>query len=135
MALHLPFACGNMRKDLEKSVIATDATPTSGGAVSAVVPERLAEELWRRSELKGEAVRLDREQDFGLWEPVPKEPSRFASMVGECLEWKIEASYHFRQTSHINLQEGRALKRELKRISSRSRFNGCVVLCLSSTES
>ena len=37
--------------------------------------------------------------------------------VGECLDWHMTASYHFRPTSHVNPQENRALRREIKHYS------------------
>ena len=51
MAFHLPFAVWGMRRELSRDLVATDATPTSGGATSAPISEDLARELWRRSEV------------------------------------------------------------------------------------
>ena len=116
IALHLPFSTWRMRQTLGQELIATDATPTSGGATKAPIPEPIAKELWRRSEVKGAPVRLDGSLDF-IWDtPMPGEPSRFASALAECLQWRVLSSYTFRQTSHINLQELRAFKRELCRV-------------------
>ena len=116
-ALHLPFATWNMRKGISSTVIATDATPTAGGAVTASVPKAVARALWRHTEVKGAAVRLDRDQDFLFGAEAPREASRFASLVSECLCWRVESGYSFRQTSHINLQEMRALKREVIKLA------------------
>ncbi|CAE7216591.1 unnamed protein product, partial [Symbiodinium sp. KB8] len=116
-ALHLPFATWNMRKGISSTVIATDATPTAGGAVTAAVPQAVAQALWRHTEVKGAAVRLDRDQDFLFGAEAPREASRFASLVSECLCWRVESGYSFRQTSHINLQEMRALKREVIKLA------------------
>ena len=63
-----------MRRYLSESVLATDATPTSGGAVRAEAPEALVQELWRLSEVRGVPVRLDQTDD--LFE-IP-EPTRFS---------------------------------------------------------
>ncbi|CAE7206467.1 unnamed protein product [Symbiodinium sp. CCMP2592] len=52
------------RRRLDRRLLATDATPTSGGAVVAEAPEPLVRALWRRTDVKGEAVRLDRTSDF-----------------------------------------------------------------------
>ncbi|CAE7383354.1 unnamed protein product, partial [Symbiodinium microadriaticum] len=51
------------RRQLSGTIVATDATPTGGGAVFA------------------NAVRLDRESDLRLDAEVPAEPSKFASVV------------------------------------------------------
>ena len=51
MAFHVPFAVWGMRRELSRDLVATDATPTSGGATSAPISEDLARELWRRSEV------------------------------------------------------------------------------------
>ncbi|CAE6958585.1 unnamed protein product, partial [Symbiodinium sp. CCMP2592] len=129
-ALHLPFAYFSMRKRLDLEVLATDATPTSGGAVTALVSEALADELWRKSEVRGEPVRLDRSEGFLSSIAPPAAPSQFASAVAESLPWSVISSYSFRQTSHINLQELRALRREIVRLASRSSGEGQIKLCL-----
>ena len=129
-ALHLPFACCSMRRQLSGTIVATDATPTGGGAVFANVPSGLASELWRRSEIRGQAVRLDRESDLRLDAEVPAEPSKFASVVSQCVHWHVRASYSFRQTSHINLQEARALRRELMRMAANPAWRNHLIICL-----
>ena len=130
--VHFPFAKWNMRRWLDQSILATDATPTSAGATRALASARLAQELWKRSEIRGEAVRLDR-SDGGVelgGPEEPKEPSRFGSAIAECLPWTVTASYTFRQTSHINLQECRALKKEIIRASADPSKKGSVQICL-----
>ena len=57
---------------------------------------------------------------------TPTEPSKFASALCECLRWRVVSSYTFRQTSHINLQELRAFKRELCRVASQFSQRGRV---------
>lgn len=120
MMLHLPFCCWNMRRSFAEEIIATDATPSSGGATKACLPKALAQKLWKHTEVRGEAVRLDRDASEFDWVMgrEPREPSRFASQVGESLQWRIASSYHFRHTAHINLQEARAVKREVVRLAS-----------------
>lgn len=132
MALHLPFCVWDMRKRFSQQVLATDATPSTGGAVLASAPEPLVKALWQRSEVKGECVRLDRTlpDELMQFETTPKEPSVFASTVAECLSWHVVASYHFRQTSHINLQEARALKREVVRLASDATNRSTIQICL-----
>ena len=41
IALHLPFACWNMRKELMPELVASDATPTSGGLLVRLSPQNL----------------------------------------------------------------------------------------------
>ena len=88
IAFHLPFAFWSMRRELGRDLVATDATPTTGGATSAAVSEDLARELWRRSEVRGAPVRLDHAEDLLPGAPVPQEPSRFASSLCHCLRWR-----------------------------------------------
>ena len=132
MAIHLPFCKWNMRKKFSQEILATDATPISGGAVMAPAPEALLRALWRQAETRGECVRLDRTamDEMLVSEKAPKEPSVFASAVSECLPWRVTASYSFRQTSHINLQEARALKREVVKLASSPSNINTIQLCL-----
>ncbi|CAE7526448.1 unnamed protein product, partial [Symbiodinium pilosum] len=111
-------------------MVATDATPSSGGAVAAEVPTPLAAELWRQAEITGEAVRIDRGVDAD-WDALePKQPSVFASSVAECLPWRVTSSYSFKQTSHVNLQELRALRREVIRLAAHGKLRGTILIAL-----
>ena len=132
MALHLPFCEWDMRRSIASTLLATDATPTTAGATRADLTDELGQLLWQQTEIKGEAVRLDRESPVPTWNgsEVPKEPSRIASLVGECLPWWTTASYSFRQTSHINLQEARALRREVAIMASSGEYRDTVQLAL-----
>ena len=128
LSLHLVFAEWDMRYKLSSSILATDATPTSGGAVQAVAPHSLVQELWRRSEVKGAPIRLDR--NLATEEPPePTETSAFASAVAESLPWAETASYSFRESSHINLQEARALRRELRILASQYDRGKSIQIC------
>ncbi len=130
MAYHIPVARWNMRKRLSQSLLATDATPTSGGAARVDVSPELCKELWRQSDVKGSAVRLDsRPIDEVLDWDAPMEPSVLASVLGHALPWKATSSYTFRQTSHINLQEARALKKEVSQLCSDLQQRGSIQLC------
>lgn len=130
--LHIPFSVWNMRRELSEKILATDAAPTAGGATTASVPSELARKLWSCCETRGEAVRLDRDQSELEWlqGKEPKAPSQLASTVAESLEWKVVSSYHFRQTSHINLQEARALRKEVVRATCGDGQTNQVQLCL-----
>ena len=132
MMMHIPFCCWNMRRGFSPTILATDATPTSGGATRAHASEKLQAKLWQLCEIKGEAVRLDRtlsELDWNGGE-APTEPSQFASRTAECLPWTATASYHFRETAHINLQEARALKREIVSMANDPSARGQIQICL-----
>ena len=129
-ALHLPFAVWSMRRHLSTSVLATDATPTSGGAVRASCPEKLVHELWRRTEVRGAPVRLDRDYDFLPEALLPLEASKFGGIVAECLSWQVCSSFSFRETAHINLQEARALKREVVKLASDFDQGGSIQIAL-----
>ena len=94
VSLHLPFCVWHMRRSFVSSLLATDATPSSGGAVRAPVPGPLLPELWRRSEVRGETVRLDRSIEADFLEAEPREPSRFASRLSESLDWKTRRRVH-----------------------------------------
>ena len=130
LGLHLPFCFTDLRRSLAEKILATDATPSSGGAAVASASSDLVEELWRLSEHRGEAIRLDRGTAFLADIDEPKAPSVFASVTAECLEWEATASYHFRKTAHINLQEARALKRELVKFASDPANKGLIQVCL-----
>ena len=128
LALHLPFARWKMRRRLHPTILATDATPSSGGAVRAKASQALLQELWRRSEMRGAPLRLDR-SNLDLSGHAPLEVSHFAAAISECLPWYVTGSYHFRQTSHINLQEARALRREVIKMSSCYTHRGTIQVC------
>ena len=96
LGLHLVFAEWDMRCKLSSSILATDATPSSGGAVRAEAPDALVQELWRRSEVKGAPARLDRNSATEE-PPEPTETSTFASACAESLPWCETAKYSFRE--------------------------------------
>ncbi|CAE7035325.1 unnamed protein product [Symbiodinium sp. CCMP2592] len=129
VALHLPMAQWCMRKRLHSSLLATDATPTSGGAVRATVSASLLRELWRRSELRGSPVRLDRD-NLNLAGEAPIENSCFAAAISESLPWEVVGSFSFRRTSHINLQEARALRREIVKLTADFNNSGTIQVAL-----
>ena len=117
-----------MRRWLNQSLLATDATPTSEGSVRASCAPELIEELWRRSEVRA-AIRMDREHDLLHQAELPFETSKFASVVSECLDWSVTGSFAFRKTAHINLQEARALRAVIK-LAGDFQNGGCVQVAL-----
>ena len=98
-----------------------DAAPSAAGACRAAIPRALSRALYRRSELRGEHARLDAP-------PWADETSRLipkyrdVDAVAACLPWRVCAQYRFRETSHINLQETRAVRNEMR---AHCRRHGC----------
>ena len=97
----------------------------------AEVPVPLIHELWRRLEIKGAAVRLDAGPGPVLDAPA-LETSRFAASDAPCLPWRVTGNFPFRRTFrfHINLQDARALKREIFSTCSDSRNLGSIQVVL-----
>jgi hypothetical protein len=58
-ALHLLLAVANIKTEPSTTVLATDATPTCGGATEAKVDPVLAKALYRVAEARGVSARLD----------------------------------------------------------------------------
>ena len=116
MALHLPVAHWRMRRPIAQSVWATDATPTAAGATEAECPPALARALFRHSEARearGQHVRLDGSSSADGERMLPA--GRHIDELAEALPWHVRSSYSFKQLSHINLQEARAVRNELRR--------------------
>ena len=132
MSLHLPFCVWRIRRDFYSSLLSTDATPSAAGAARARLTEDLAEKLWSHCEVRDEALRLDRNPVTAGWlaDEEPKEPSRFGSALGECCYWHPTSSYHFKQTAHINLQEARALRKEICDLGSDPNSHGKIQIAL-----
>ena len=95
----------------------------------ATVGPLLLRELWRRSELRGAPVRLDRD-NMNLAGEAPIESSCFAAAISESLPWEVVSSFSFRKTSHINLQEARALRREIVRFTGDFGNSGSIQVAL-----
>ena len=116
VAMHLPLASWNMRRSLSTVLHASDATPSSGGSTAARITPSLARELFRRSEYRGQHVRLDPNQrDEAREERLDSAPcTEEINQLGVSLNWHVTSSYSFRQTSHVNLQELGAIKNLIK---------------------
>ena len=114
--MHLALGTSDLRAQIQNVITATDATPSSGGSAEVVVPSALAAALYAASEQRGCHIRLDRpehEQDSSRLIA----PSEELSQIVSVLDWKATGAYKFRQTSHINLQEIRAWRREVQRLA------------------
>ena len=59
MCLNLRFCSWKMRRGFSETLLATDATPSSGGATRAPLPSALARELWKLCEVIEPMICLD----------------------------------------------------------------------------
>ena len=112
VCLQLPICQTNLRAEPSTRVLATDATITHAGACEATVSPSLATNLYRIAEARGAHVRLDMSQQ-DLRELELQQRSDTTDHLCQALDWKSIASYRFRVGGHINLQEARALTREI----------------------
>ena len=119
--LLLPLAESDLRAPLSTNLWATDATPTAGGAVSCEVPKHVIEKLYEISEQRGAHVRLDGGRPGDEDHLKLSGRSSEVGLLALSLPWTVRAQYRFRHISHINLQEARALVRELKEESKHTR--------------
>jgi hypothetical protein len=79
------------------------------------VSEQLAEELYKASEFKGEHVRLDWSGFEEQFNPtLMQKPQDHIHDIVDSLQWHQSRSYRFKTLSHVNLQEVRAVKAEVK---------------------
>ena len=113
--LILPFAFSCIRWPISSRVSATDATPKAAGGAYTYTSPCHAESLYQLGEHRGEHTRLD-------WVTLDNEPTettmkKAQPVLQEFLmshKWSPSRSYTFRKSAHVNLQEMRALKSELK---------------------
>ena len=110
---HLPFCRSDLRRRVSRSVVATDATPSSGGSTRATACTALVHKLFKRCCCRGKQLRLDALQSQELEDEKNYLQSDVIDALGESLRWRITKQYSFRETSHINLQELRAIKKEV----------------------
>ncbi len=110
-ALWLSIAQTNIRWPIDGRISATDATPQSGGAVHAYVPDSLAAAFWRTTEQRGAYVRLDTRDAPGL---SSQDPDPLAGELVECMQWTVHRSRTFRSSKHVNLQELEEVCEELR---------------------
>jgi hypothetical protein len=75
----------------------------------------LSHALSRLGEFRGEYVRLDWDGiDASIVPTQMERPQHKVHELAECLCWHVSRSYRFAQNSHVNIQETRAIKAELK---------------------
>jgi hypothetical protein len=113
-ALLLPLAASNIRLPVGTTLSATDATLVLGGGAETKVPEGLAKKLYTFGEHVGFGARLDQDpEDQDLPAPPGEVQEKLHSLV-ESLQFKVTRRFRFSKTSHVNLQEARAVKAEVK---------------------
>ncbi len=119
--LFLALADVSVRAPVEDVLRCTDATPSGYGACETECPPKLMRALYRLGRHRGEHVRLDWADTQAPWLPsrMPKADAATNALF-EQLAWRVSGAGHFRKTAHINLQETRALKAELKSMILRS---------------
>jgi len=126
--LLLPLAQSNVRAPVSTRLGATDSTTTMGGGVQVEVPSLLSKALYRIGEHRGEHVRLDW---TGLEEELPEtsmgRPQDEVHELVKSLPWKLIRAYAFRRVSHVNLQETRAVRAEVKDLAAQAGARGPIL--------
>jgi hypothetical protein len=115
--MHTPFAFCSLRAPLGETLWATDATPTSGGSTVAPLAEGTADFLYSRAGTRGACLRLDMNHPAALRGRMIPVDEGVNNPVA-ALPWSVSASYSFRHAHHVNLQEARAVKREIRNFDS-----------------
>ena len=108
-ALLLPLSFTNVRAGISATISATDSSGAQGGSCVAEVPGKVAELLYRRSEFKGEAGRLDRSLLDHILPSEMRAPDKDLNELLGSLAWHSPVSYPHRGMHHINIQEVRAV--------------------------
>ena len=118
-AMLLPCAVARIGDPISNVISATDATPVRGGTCRATTTPVIAKSLYRLCEMRGEHGRLDWSQDETASLPTSmRAPSSAVDDAVRGLWWERPQSWAFREASHINLGEARALKKELRALAS-----------------
>ncbi len=116
--LLLPVASSNIRWPISPQLSCTDATLTRAGGTRAQVGQDLAESVYRLCEGRGEYVRTDwlAREKLGLCSPVTQMPYPQAEVhqMLRALPWEVSRSVRLGRDAHVNVQELRAMKGELK---------------------
>ena len=89
-------------------------TDLRGSAISPI-PSRLGRHLYRFAEVRGERARLDWVCQSVVAPGPMRPPSEHVDEIVRGMSWRTRSCYTFRESSHVNLQEMRAIKNELRR--------------------
>ena len=118
--LLLPLAGANIRWPVSVRLSATDATPTAGGGAYTTTSTEIAHTLFRFAEHKGEHSRLDwaTTSTTGCVEPISHMVMTHPDVQQLLLshKWEFSRGHRFRQQAHVNLQELRAIKNEVRQL-------------------
>ena len=113
VGLLLLVAETSLRDPVSPVVSCTDATPTSGGAVSCVVRPELAEFMHDFGERRGERTRLDwGVNHLEVFPTSMQVPQAFTREVLAQAFWKVTRSRSL-PSRHINIQEMEEIREEL----------------------
>ena len=130
VALSLPCMHSNARWQISRRIAATDASSSGGGRAATLTDDNIARTLFRFSEHRGEACRLD--WSTGSLAP----PSSMAGAPADLEKlmlahtWNTTHSCSFGHKQHINILEMKMVKTELKDlVRHEEQAQRCVVLC------
>ena len=95
-----------------------------------MVPLSLAEDLGKHAETRGAYARLNHAEDSESTDRILPRSDAVRDVVLQ-LPWNSLSQYNYRSIHHVNLQESRAIKHELRRLVSASFVDGWhqLVLC------
>ena len=131
--LMLPLAKANLRAPISSLVSATDATVTKAGSCEACVPKAVARFMYKRSEMKGERVRLDWTTEELKWSPCAmQKPTGYLDELVASLPWKKPRASRFARNAHINIQELVAAADEIRRRAQNGETDKRIILVLDS---
>ena len=107
--MHLPLAEADLRAPVSTRLYASDATPTTAAAVSAVVSRAAVDGLYTHAEQKGFYTRLDwNDSDPRRWSPDEwrqrELPPQLLSVI-KGATWKVDQSICYKETKHVNIQD------------------------------
>ena len=131
-ALMSPFAETDLRARFAAAFTASDASPYGAGAVTAEIPEEVAQEMWRYRDRRGAYVRLDDpdaaegiECDAAVcgehereapWRR-PSSKKEWCSELVRGLQFRTSLQYTFRRRgAHINVCEHRGRRSWLRKL-------------------
>jgi len=111
LVLLAPFMFVDLRTPVSCELHAVDATRTRGGGAVAEVPQHVAHELFRLSQVKGELLPLDRAALRKYW-PDEREVTGADQVVMDLLDgldFKQTFAHDYSRAAHINYQEEAAV--------------------------
>ncbi len=102
-------------------VTTTDATPSSGGSTWTVVNPDLADLFFDYREHRGEAGRLDWNENCGTTLPtIISRPTEFTREFSGSVRWRVGRVRDHGHVDQVNIKERREIVAELQRWGSMS---------------